>query len=405
VEGDGTRILRRAGYDARRFIALPAVSRPRLVLDPAHGPAAAYGISASPEPATRVRRGRRRAAAMLLRHGRLPPGLPVLTVGGRAGHVPFLIAAGQRELDLPTAPGWFLAGGAGDDLSRGVFFLFAPRDATPSWALKFVRVRGYDAPFVREERALRDALCFPAARNHIPTPIALGTTDGFAWSLETAAVGRRLDSHLRTADRALALAAVDAVADWLVAVGRDSRAPASALRREWRRLLGVAAPVGLSLADEPPVDAVLQHNDLGPWNVISDGERFIAVDWESARRHGLPLWDLWYFLAHALPQIDGAGTADLGVDMLRLFRGEHRLSPVYFDWTRRYMAALDVPRNAVGTLAALCWLHHATSHRARTDALASTGVKAEILDLPTRRLGEQWLADPGLGTAWRCLGE
>ena len=30
---------------------------------------------------------------------------------------------------------------------------------------------------------------------------------------------------------------------------------------------------------------------------------FTAIDWESANPAGLPLWDLWYFLADALPRL------------------------------------------------------------------------------------------------------
>ena len=105
------------------------------------------------------------------------------------------------------------------------------------------------------------------------------------------------------------------------------------------------------MTDLASLPAVLQHNDLGTWNIVSDGGAdFTAVDWESANPSGLPLWDLWYFLADALRLLDGEEAADSGA-FARLFRGEAPASPELFRWTRTAVEALAIPAQVVGKLA------------------------------------------------------
>src|SRR5207247_3457676 len=81
---------------------------------------------------------------------------------------------------------------------------------------------------------------------------------------------------------------------------------------------------GNLVAKLPELPAVLQHNDLGSWNiVVGPGGGFTALDWESARRHGFPLWDLLYFLVDVLPLVEGAETPEERTTLaLRLLRGE-----------------------------------------------------------------------------------
>ena len=130
----------------------------------------------------------------------------------------------------------------------------------------------------------------------------------------------------------------------------------------------------------------MQHNDLGPWNIISEGgSEFIAVDWESANPSGLPLWDLWYFLAHALRLLDGEDAAD-DTAFSRLFRGGAPSSPELFRWTRTAVEALEIPPDAVGRLATLCWLHHGLSREARSAALDRVAEGGETLTPAAQRL-------------------
>jgi hypothetical protein len=52
-----------------------------------------------------------------------------------------------------------------------------------------------------------------------------------------------------------------------------------------------------AIADNSPVPACRQHGDFVPWNIrrIADG-RLALLDWEEARRGGLPLCDAFHFL-------------------------------------------------------------------------------------------------------------
>lgn len=410
VEGDGRGILRRAGYDVSVYVVLPDPHRPRLIVAPAHREAAGYAVRTRVAPVTRAKRLRRTAAATLLRHGVRPPFLPLVSVAGAGPAPPFLVAAAEAAVGR-TDLGWFMVPGSGDVLSRGVFFLFLPGSPRPEWVLKFARVCDYDEPFVREENALRTARSVGAVvARHSPAPLGRLDVGARAASLETAALGRRLDAILDgLGPRSEKLTAVERVLDWLLDVALASRGSVDALKPEWERLRALAggaaaegAPV--RLPEAPFCPAVLQHNDLGGWNVLVDDDEFVAVDWESANRFGVPLWDGWYFLAHVLPLVAEIAPEHLDLYLRRLFRGEDRWSPLVFEWTRRAAAQLGIPRSRIGTLAALCWLHHAQSHGTRAVAL-SRHRGGEPLQLVTQRLPRLWLGDEGLGTEWRSLPE
>src|SRR5204862_5988637 len=96
---------------------------------------------------------------------------------------------------------------------------------------------------------------------------------------------------------------------------------------------------------------------------------FTAVDWESARRHGFPLWDLLYFLVDALVHLDGAWQPERREShAARLLLGETASSEVLFRWVRKAVQALELPTDTVGAIATLAWLHHGLSPVARDAA-------------------------------------
>jgi hypothetical protein len=149
---------------------------------------------------------------------------------------------------------------------------------------------------------------------------------------------------------------------------------------------------------------VLVHNDVGTWNVVTDGrDGFGVIDWESATAHGLPLWDLSYFLADALTLLDTGRFADRTAALLRLFRGRSRWSGLLFENLRRAVRELAIAPEAVGPLVTLGWLHHGLSparRRARLDTLADGADPADGTG-PIPPLAGPWLGDPELGAGWR----
>src|SRR5262249_42153875 len=123
-------------------------------------------------------------------------------------------------------------------------------------------------------------------------------------------------------------------------------------------------------------------------------------DWESAREHAPPLWDLLFLLTDSLPRLDRV-TGEGGRDeyVLALFRGELDSSTILFFWLHRAIEALSIPAEAVGPLALLLWLDRAAAEeRLRGDhALVDSRRPGRG---PFGRLAERWLTEPGLGVDW-----
>jgi hypothetical protein len=410
LEGPARRRLERAGLAARQLLVRPRREEPSLVVPLDERLPARY---AAEHLSLVDRRWKlvRAAVAKGLIQARLFPSLPsTITVGSREPGPPYLVA-GAAELGVPPASGWVLALGLGDVLSRNLFYLFPPGQAEPAWVLKFARLPGYREPFDRDQHGLElAARAGDVVARHAPRLLGRLHVEGIHASLETAAPGRRLrDLLLRPGHRRDKLRLIDRVADWIVAMHKATSAPPETLAPELDRLRRQVLPLwadhgaSADLVDAlPPLPAVLQHNDLGSWNIAVGSTTFTVVDWESARERGLPLWDLFYFLADALALLDGCpGGATRPQHTTRLFRGELPTSPILFRWTRRAADALRIPRRAVGPLATLCWLHHARSPAQRAAALDAYAPGSAAPLHGTEQVAGAWLADPALGLAWQ----
>jgi hypothetical protein len=305
-----------------------------------------------------------------------------------------------------------LAPAQGDRLSRAVFLVFPPGAREPSHAVKFARVAGWSEPFDLDEAALRLLVgAGERVTRRVPRLLGRRTVDGLEASVETAASGQRLIGFLHgDAPEPHKRKVIDAIADWIVELGRSTRASAATLAPELDRLANDflrdrrAVPDGERLlGGVKGVPSVLQHNDLGTWNIVVGAGTFTVLDWESARRHGFPLWDLWYFLMDAEAHMAGAATLEEREEhFARLFSGGLPGSEHLFRWTDRAAAALDVPDAALGGLATLCWIHHGHSTVVREAELSRFEESREpafwlrLLE----RLRDRWLSDPALGPGW-----
>jgi hypothetical protein len=406
------RRLRQAGFAVERFLPLPSVDRAEILLPLERAHVARYALERWSPPRGRRKHVRNRLLLRLLERGAFPPLRPLVVLAARRPAPPFLVREAS-VLGLPADADWLLTPGQGDELARGAFHLFPPGEPDPAWIVKFARVPGYVEPFERDERGLRLAeRVGPAATARAPRLLGRFDVDGLHASVETAAAGQRLLGFLHSgASRTAKLAAVESVASWLLEVARETAAPPDALAGERRRLAEDVLPAWRKLGAPPalvervpPLPGVVQHNDLGSWNIVIGRGGFIAVDWESAREVGFPLWDLWYFLADALAHLDRARTsAARAAHFVRLFSGELPSSRLLHGWTRRAAGAAGVPLAALGPLATLCWLSHGAADRARRAAAGPTaGLAGEVVTV--EHLARLWLSHPALGPRWQGGG-
>jgi hypothetical protein len=413
VEGRGAhQILERVYPAVDRYLPIPSLAAPHLILPLSHPHAADYAVRTWSVPRGLRGRMRNRVARWLLGRGALPELRPVVTAAVVRPGSPFMVRA-THPLGVPEQCEWFLTLGSGDPLTRGVFHLFPPGGDEPGWALKFARVPGYAEPFDRDERGLAVARAAGGVvARHAPRLLGRLEVAGLAAGVETAAVGARLTHLLQsTLPRAEKVRAIDAVAGWTIEAALATRTSSERLDRERRRLEEEVLPRWSDLAAPgdlvqrvDPVPAVLQHNDLGSWNVISrSSTEFVAVDWESARAEGLPLWDLVYFLTDAITHLDGASPVERrDGHNVPLFRGELESSGILFRWIREYVEALTLQPDSVAPLVTLCWMHHGLSGGRRRLAVGVHAPgDAPADELPdAERIARLWLTTPGLGASW-----
>lgn len=410
VEGAAERPFRGGEYLTRRLLLRPTRERPTLALPLDQPVPVSYALETWSAIDRRWKATRMHAARALASRGRFPSwASPMVTVATRVAGPPRLVAA-AGELGIPDNALWFLTFGQGDALSRNAFQLFRPGSERPEWILKFARVMGYSQRFADDERGLALAhAAGGAVVSHVPRLYGRFEVDGVHASLETAAAGRRLRDLLSTpGDRAGKVQLIDRMGEWILELGRRTQRPPEALEPELERLrkdvvpswCELAVPSGL-LAELPLLPAVVQHNDLGTWNVVADGDDFVVVDWENTREAGMPLWDLLYFLGDAFVHLDAAALPEqLPGRIAGLFAGEAPSSPLLFAWVRRAAEATGVPADAVGVVATLCWLSHSLSVRSHNLDLATfaPGDPPRIHGL--EGIAPAWMAHPALGPRW-----
>lgn len=396
------------GLRRLHLLALPDLRQPRLVVCLEHPVAASYALRVWPAAERPAQRVRNLVAGSAARVPALLRPLSSGTLDAAPGPPAFVTAAANASGEVvDRRSGWFLTVPGGDDLTRPVLHLVPPGEYVPSHVVKLSRVPGHRHPFEQDERAaalLRRA--GPAVASRAPAVVARFELHGHSASVEQAALGVPLDRVLRRHGTG-ALPTVEAICAWILDLGAATARP-RALGPELGRLGDVLASRSLPsdlLAPLAGLPGVLQHNDLGSWNIHVDGGSFAVLDWESARDDGLPLWDLAYFLGDALPLVAGARSfeerAEAAAD---IFAGRHALSGVLFEWIERAARLMSMPDDAIGPAVLTGWLHHATSHVARQAALFEAGAPAGPVPA-AERLADRWLTDTLLGTGWRAWAD
>jgi hypothetical protein len=384
----GRRALRRAGYRLRRFLPLPSLARPSLLVPVDRPRVARYALANLSVPAGLVKTIRNGLAGLLVT-ARLPLPLPgTVVLASRSAGGPSTLRPASA-LGLPEELDWLLV--LGRAVERSAFFLFPRGARRPSWVLKFSPDDRGDDPFLGDERGARLVREIGGTlAEHAPRLVGVSTAGERPVTVETAAVGAPLVYRLRAPGRrGPKRDLVEAIGRWLVDVAEATALPG----RADEALAELAFPEGIVEETRADVDelraglgglpAVLEHRDLAPTHVLVAHGSFSVIDWEEAARTGLPLADLAFFLAQVLPILDGElDDPRIGRHeaFARLFRGESPSAGLLFDLLDEACTRLDVPPQAVPALLSLTWLR------------LSTG--------PRRHLAEAWFADPELGPAW-----
>jgi hypothetical protein len=372
-----------AGYAVQRYLPLPSLDQPTLVVPLGRRRAARYALSRLSLPDTRLKRFRNRLVEKAIAWGAPVPGQ--VTVAHRGTTLPFAVRAAQgyglpAELDVVLV--------LGRSVERPAFLIFEHGAAAPSWIAKLSYVDRVSP--TADERGLRlaDELGVPVAA-HVPRFLGSENVSGWPMSVETAATGSQLLYVLRSpAAHARKLEHIESVVSWLVDVAgttRDDVGPEAwlsdfAVPAAYARVADRDALVSTVAA----LPATLMHGDLGPEHVIVDGDEFTVIDWEGAERRGLPLADVAFFLARSLPILDGE--ADSGAyspedAFARLFRGESPSAAVLSRHVRAACEATGIPVEKAGAILSVLWLTMATGNRAH--------------------FARGWFGDPALGIAWQ----
>lgn len=337
---------------------------------------------ASEEPHELVRRVARRGVRRL-RGGGFERELGVLHVPLDAGSVerpPRYIRIAAAAAGLPIDDRrWALFDPGSYSTKKLLLFLFRPGATEPDIVVKLVRDELFNPRLEGAWRALSALAEAPAeVRGVGPAPAFFGIHAGLAFLGEAIVTGEPLKDVLsgQPDDPLIAV-----VVDRLVALGVASATTSTAspaevgadLRTMYERFAGMYKPtpperkvltaaIDRIAGHDRPFPLILQHGDAGSWNVVvRAGGRPVFIDWEAAVPHGMPLWDLLYFLrSAAVGTARRQGTRDPLIAFEEAFLvGETPLSRLLVDATERLCAGIGLDRDLVEPIFYLCWMHRA----------------------------------------------
>ncbi len=395
LTGPVASLARTRGLQAEEYLAVPDVPGATFLIPLRRLDVVRYFYRRLRVAPTRAKWRRSRLLADALALGAPPPQERTLTVAARESVTPAALAA-AAALVGNAEDGWLLSLGPVLAEGRVVFQVF--EGDVPRYVVKCDRRPDAHARLDRgaSTALLHDAVATsPLVAARVPRSLGSVQYEGGVLEVETAADGYLLTDMLRGPfPRRVKVAAVEAVAAWLLALAEATR--------------HACEPGGSSLT-APELDGVprvLCHGDLWSGNVIVDDDGiFQVIDWGYIEPDGLPLGDLLTLLSGSLAQLDGADT-DEGRDrhFVELLTGRHRSSPPLFDWVRAMVDALELDPELVGLVVEAA-LAEMSERRLLDEGLApgDPGRDGPVaLADPTVRRARLWTTTPGLGRSWQA---
>lgn len=279
---------------------------------------------------------------------------------------------------------WGLMAGGAYISKKLVFMLFDRDSEQPEYIVKLPRHPSLNARLENQFRALNILHARGAGEQDVLPRVAFfGYHAGLAVLGETMLEGAPfLDQSIGTVE----CPAARAVVDRLIELGRLTRDTQVSTAAEVAAVLDklltrfseiyqptpseyafLAGQIASIAACAEPFPAIFQHGDCGVWNIIITPKGQAALlDWEAAEPHGLPLWDLFYFLrSYCVGVVGLEATSGQLTGFVNQFLSEAALGSLVLDATRRYVQSLKLPQALVEPLFYTCWMHRALKEATR----------------------------------------
>lgn len=321
--------------------------------------------------------------------GRRDPGSggPVLVMPARASILEppaYLRQAARRAGISLDGYRWRFAPARGFPSQKLLFVLEPGTPGDPTYIVKLPQTPAYNHRIANEYRALR--VLARAGVASVPDSAFLDVSGDLLFLGQHAIAGAPLR---RRWDGTLEDPRITGSVEWIVELGRRTLHPAAGstvrtaleqLVGAYARLYGPTPPVraALEVAVErlggSAIPSVVQHGDLGNWNMLAHEDRVAVLDWESTEFSGMPLWDLYYF-AQTLGTLSAErrGIRYRPGTFARQLLEDSALSRWLAAAESRYCEAVGVDHEAVDDAFHLCFVYHAVkeARRLSSDARAA----------------------------------
>ncbi|MGH8930438.1 MAG: phosphotransferase family protein [Egibacteraceae bacterium] len=267
-----------------------------------------------------------------------------------------------------------------------LFFAFDRAGTRPEIVVRLTRNAALNYRLENEWRALRqlEESGVPDAET-VPQPRFFGYHEGLAVLGETAvdgvpfaqrssarddcpygraAVEWLVDLGVRTADNRSF--GPGEIADAVSAI-HDRFTRTYTLSAEHRRVLAFHVEALGSGACAMPT--VRQHGDPGTWNLlVTPTGRVAVLDWEAYEQHGMPLWDLFYFMrSYGVWASRVTGTRDPLDGYARQFFADSPMNHLLTGAVARFGDRTDLAGELVEPLFFTCWMHRAVKESTRLE--------------------------------------